>query len=86
MSLYTACANNKRIKEQDMKRENIERAARLNEELEDVEEALKASSVVFIIPDMCGNSKVELKGKAMRVVKDALETYADKLKSEIESL
>lgn len=69
-----------------MKRENIERAARLNEELEDVEEALKASSVKFIIPDMCGFSTVELKGKAMRVVKDALETYADKLRSEIESL
>ncbi|WP_373775723.1 hypothetical protein [Porphyromonas loveana] len=68
-----------------MKRENIERAARLNEELEDVEEALKASSVEFIIPDLCGISKVKLKGKAMRVVKDALKTYADKLRSEIEN-
>lgn len=69
-----------------MKRENIERAARLNEELEDVEEALKARAVEFIIPDMCGVSRVESKGEALRVVKDALETYADKLRSEIESL
>lgn len=69
-----------------MKIEDIEQAVRLNEELEDVEEALKARAIEFIIPDMCGNSRVELKGKAMRVVKDALETYADKLKSEIESL
>lgn len=69
-----------------MKKEDIEQAVRLNEELEDVEEALKARAIEFIIPDMCGNSRVELKGKAMRVVKDALETYADKLKSEIESL
>lgn len=69
-----------------MKIEDIEQAVRLNEELEDVEEALKARAIEFIIPDMCGNSRVELKGKAMRVVKDALETYADKLRSEIESL
>lgn len=69
-----------------MKREDIEQAARLNEELEDVEEALKARAIEFIILDMCGISRVELKRAAMRVVKDALETYTDKLKSKIESL
>ena len=69
-----------------MRREDIAKASRLNRELEAVEKALKACAVEFIIPDMCGFSKVELKEEAMCVVKTALRTYADKLKSGIESL
>lgn len=69
-----------------MKIEDIEQAVRLNEDLENVQKALKASSILCIIPDMCGVSEVRLRDGAMCVVKKALLEYRKNIETQIKQL
>ncbi|WP_152570213.1 hypothetical protein [Porphyromonas gulae] len=69
-----------------MKKEDIQKAIWLQADLENVQQALKASSILCIIPDMCGISEVRLRDEAMCVVKKALLEYRKNIETEIESL
>lgn len=69
-----------------MKIEDIQKAIWLQEDLENVQKALRASSILCIIPDMCGISEVKLRDGAMCVVEKALLEYREKIETEIEQL
>lgn len=69
-----------------MKIEDIQKAIWLQENLENVQEALKASSILCIVPDCCGFNKVELSNEAKRIVKRALREYGEKIETEIKKL
>lgn len=69
-----------------MKIEDIQKAMWLRADLENVQEALKASSILCIIPDMCGVSEVRLRDGAMCVVKKALLEYRKNIETQIEQL
>ena len=69
-----------------MKIEDIQKAMWLQADLENVQEALKASSILCVIPDMCGFSQVRLRDGALVVVKKALREYRKTIETQIEQL
>lgn len=69
-----------------MKIEDIQKAIWLQADLENAQKALNASSILCIIPDMCGFSEVRLRDGAMCVVKKALLEYRKNIEAKIESL
>lgn len=69
-----------------MKIEDIQKAIWLQADLENAQEALRASSILCIIPDMCGFSEVRLRDGAMCIVKKALLEYRKNIETQIEQL